>query len=145
MSVKILTVVGTSPKVEGTDGAFPLDFYERDDQHPDKDAWVAGPTPVKVAETPAVIAAIKNGKIKEVSAAEAKSLEKASTASTASTQTTDPNAAKSDFEDDFPYRDILIGQGVTTKAQLKGMSKEQMLALKEIGEARMKEIAERLK
>lgn len=47
---------------------------------------------------------------------------------------------QSDIPDDFPYKSILMSQGIATKAQLKEITKEQLLTKNQIGAQRADEI-----
>ena len=48
------------------DGGNPVALWERDTAHPDGEAFIAGDTPVEVAETGAVLKAISDKKIEKV-------------------------------------------------------------------------------
>lgn len=54
--------------------------------------------------------------------------------------TTSSPQVQSDIPDDFPYKSILVSQGIATKAQLKEITKEQLLTKNQIGAQRADEI-----
>jgi len=57
----------------GVEGDHQVLLYEQDDRHPvNKEAFIAGPIPVQVADTSAVSKLLKDGDIEEVSEAEAR-------------------------------------------------------------------------
>jgi hypothetical protein len=50
------------------DGGSRVALFEQNDAHPDGEAFVAGETPVQVAQTGAVLKALANGQIEETDA-----------------------------------------------------------------------------
>lgn len=48
------------------DGGNPVALYEQDPRHPKGEVFIAGKTPVRVAETSAVLKAISDGKLEKV-------------------------------------------------------------------------------
>jgi hypothetical protein len=65
-------VVSALPPVAGDPfGGSQVALYEVDGQHPGGQAFVAGARPVEVAYTPGVVAAIRSGRVRELSASDA--------------------------------------------------------------------------
>lgn len=53
---------------------------------------------------------------------------------------TPTTSVNSDLPDDFPYKSILVGAGLVTKEQLKGVTKDHLITVPQIGSARADEI-----
>lgn len=66
MAKDTITVKGTAEA--NKDGSFPVAVWERDEAHPDGEAFVAGPTEVEVGKTYAVTSALQKGEIEVVGA-----------------------------------------------------------------------------
>ena len=63
--IQIITVRSTlKPKGDGDQ----VVLYEKDSDHPEGEAYIAGPAPVQVALTPKVKALLRAGKLEEVAA-----------------------------------------------------------------------------
>lgn len=60
----------------GRVGEHQFQVAERDDAHPNGEAFVAGPDPVEVGDTPTVQRAIRDGLIEEVSESDFKAVQK---------------------------------------------------------------------
>lgn len=152
MSDKLIVVKSLLPK--NKDGSWPLAVHEKDDAHPDGEIYVKGEKEFKVAPTSAVTAAIQSKKLKVVSGGspDPDALLESGASNTgeglppsggsdASTNT----GATDNFPEDFPHREALNENGVTTVEQLKAMSKDEILNLKGIGEASFEDIRKAVK
>lgn len=60
----LITVKSTKPVAK--DGASPVVLYERDERHPEGEAWITGADPVRVGNTSLVRQRIREGVLEEV-------------------------------------------------------------------------------
>lgn len=132
------------------DGTNEVVVWDRDDAHPDGEAFIAGPTVVEVAPTAAITSAIHAGKIEVVEGEADPDALLASGASTTGTgappnSNPDAEATGTEFPEDFPHRDALLANNVTTVEQLKGMTADEVNNLSGIGESKKADIAKALK
>jgi len=134
-------------------GGFPVALWERDAAHPDGEVFIAGTEVVKAAPTAGVTAAIHAGKIEVVegSADPDKLLADGASQIGDGAPPREPGAPAgrettgTPLADDFPHRELLAQNGVTTVEQLRGLSDEEASNLEGIGEARREEIAKALR
>lgn len=69
------TIFVASALPDRPDGGHQVALWEADEAHPTGEVWIAGPAPVEVARTPGVTTAIAEGRMVEVSPAEARKLQ----------------------------------------------------------------------
>lgn len=95
---------------DAKDGSHPLALWEKNENHPEGEIWVAGDVVVEAALTPEVIAAIRNEKVVEV---DAKADSKKS-------------AKKTALPKDFPGLDVLAKANVKTYEDLGDLNPEDV-------------------
>jgi hypothetical protein len=114
------------------DGGSPVAFTESHSDHPGGEAFVAGRKPVEVAETDAVLVALRDGRLERTEAPAAQKQ-----AAAASKQTADPDA----LPKTTPGYSSLAAAGITTRSavasltddelsQVKGLDRETVAAIR---------------
>jgi hypothetical protein len=147
-NTNLITVKSVLPKKK--DGSSEVAIWDKDDAHPGGEAFVAGDEAVLVAPTAAISGAITAGRI-IVTRGEHdpdKLLEDGASNigdGTPPTTTSESPAGGTPLPDDFPNKDILASNNVTTVEQLKGLSEDEFNKLEGIGDARKEEIAKALR
>ena len=81
---ELIYVVSTLPTAK--DGGSPLALHEKNDAHPDGEAFIAGSKAVLVAPTAAVLAKITSGVLRKANGGEVTALKKASAAADKATE-----------------------------------------------------------
>jgi hypothetical protein len=147
---KLITVRSTIPTKP--DGGNVVALYEAHEDHPDGEAYVAGPAPVKVARTGQVHRLISDGTLEEVE--EVDEAEKAPPSAPSSVQappgppqtqeSAAPTANGSPVVTDA-QRAALSASGFETAEQIRAATDEQLLAVPGIGPQTLERLREATK
>ena len=143
---KLITVRSTIPPKP--DGGNVVALYETDTEHPDGEAYVAGPAPVRVARTPQVHRLIADGVLAETDEDEAPAPPPATTAPP-------PNGGEDRHPGDgsdevipgvtVAQRDALVAAGFETVEDIRNATDEQLDAVPGIGPDTVKRLREATK
>lgn len=123
------------------DGGNVVVLYETHEDHPDGEAYVAGPTPVRVARTGLVHRLISDGALEEVEA------EPEPVVASRTVQTPPPATQDADVIPGVTVaqRDALVAAGFETTDDIRAATDDDLLAVDGIGHATVERLREATK